>query len=74
MENMKFLKRLFQEYYKDRQKIFPKVNDMEKREFAFLQWDSNYMIRHLGFNSQDLLINYLINNAIFSIQKGRRHV
>ncbi len=63
MENMKFLKRLFQEYYKDRQKIFPKVNDMEKREFAFLQWDGNYMIRHLGFNSQDLLINYLINNA-----------
>ncbi len=63
MESIRFVKRLFQAYYKDQQKSLPSVSNLLKREFAFIPWENNIMIRHLGFKSLDFLTDYLINNV-----------
>ncbi len=63
MESVKFVKRLFQAYYKEQQKLFPLVDNFSKREFAFIPWENNIMIRHLSFKSIDFLINYLTQNV-----------
>ena len=63
MESAKFVKRLFQAYYKEQQKSFPLVDGFSKREFAFIPWENNIMIRHLGFKSIDFLTNYLTQNV-----------
>jgi len=63
MESIRFIKRLFQAYYKNQQKSLPSVSNLLEREFAFLTWENNIMIRHIGFKSLDILTDYLIHNV-----------
>jgi len=58
-----YLKRLFQAYYKEKKDEIPLVNLLEHREFGYIPWEKQIMIRHLGFNSIDILRNYLVDNA-----------
>ncbi len=63
MSEKSFLKPLFQAYYA---KIGPKItciNQFEKREFGFIPWDRQIMIRHKSFDTKDRLSNYLIQEA-----------
>jgi DNA primase small subunit len=62
-----FLKRLFQAYYQEKQKEIPPVSSLEFREFGFIPWEKQIMIRHIGFESQKGLLSYLIN-------RGPKHV
>lgn len=63
MESVDFVKRLFQAYYKECMKSFPIVSNLEKREFAFIPWDNNIMMRHLSFKKREFLMNYIIQNV-----------
>jgi len=63
MESIRFIKRLFQAYYKNQQKSLPSVSNLLEREFAFITWENNIMIRHIGFKSLDFLTDYLIHNV-----------
>ncbi len=63
MESINFVKRLFQAYYKEQRDLFPSVSNLERREFAFIPWENNVMIRHLGFNSINILTNYILQNV-----------
>ena len=63
MSDNKFLKRLFQAYYKERQKNIPLVNLFERREFGFIPWEKQIMIRHVGFNNPENFKKYLIENG-----------
>jgi len=67
MSDNKFLKRLFQAYYQKKQKDIPAVSSLEFREFGFIPWEKQIMIRHIGFESQNILLNYLID-------RGPKHV
>ena len=67
MSDNKFLKRLFQAYYQEKQKKIPAVSSFESREFGFIPWEKPIMIRHIGFESQKILLNYLID-------RGPKHV
>jgi len=67
MSDNKFLKRLFQAYYQEKQKEIPAVSSLESREFGFIPWEKQIMIRHIGFESQKFLLNYLID-------RGPKHV
>jgi len=62
-----FLKRLFQAYYQEKQKEIPAVSSLEFREFGFIPWEKQIMIRHIGFESQKGLLSYLID-------RGPKHV
>ncbi|MHA1584728.1 MAG: DNA primase small subunit domain-containing protein [Promethearchaeota archaeon] len=59
----KYIRKLFQAYYKAHAKEFPDVSSLQQREFAFLGWNHPGMNRHLGFPSKDALVQYLINTA-----------
>jgi DNA primase small subunit len=67
MSDNKFLKRLFQAYYQEKQKQIPAVSSLKFREFGFIPWEKQIMIRHIGFDSQKNLLNYLID-------RGPKHV
>ena len=67
MSDNKFLKRLFQAYYLEKQKQIPAVSSLKFREFGFIPWEKQIMIRHIGFDSQKNLLNYLID-------RGPKHV
>ncbi len=67
MSDNKFLKRLFQAYYQEKQKEILTVSSFEFREFGFIPWEKQIMIRHIGFKSQKILLNYLID-------RGPKHV
>jgi len=67
MSDNKFLKRLFQAYYQEKQKEIPAVSSLKFREFGFIPWEKQIMIRHIGFESQKILLNYLID-------RGPKHV
>jgi DNA primase small subunit len=67
MSDNKFLKRLFQAYYQEKQKEIPAVNSLKFREFGFIPWEKQIMIRHIGLENQKVLLNYLID-------RGPRHV
>jgi len=67
MSDNKFLKRLFQAYYQEKQKQIPAVSSLKFREFGFIPWEKQIMIRHIGFKSQKILLNYLID-------RGPKHV
>lgn len=62
MTNEKYLKRLFQAYYKENQSEIPIVNLFEQREFGFIPWEKKIMNRHIGFNSPMNLKKYFISN------------
>jgi len=63
MTDEKYLKRIFQAYYKEQQSEIPLVNLYEQREFGFIPWEKLIMIRHIGFNSSVNLKKYFINNT-----------
>ncbi|MFX1497258.1 MAG: DNA primase small subunit domain-containing protein [Promethearchaeota archaeon] len=54
-----FLKRLFQAYYKKYNTQIPVISSFNQREFGFIPWDKEIMIRHVGFESEEFLRNYL---------------
>ncbi|MFX0020638.1 MAG: DNA primase small subunit domain-containing protein [Promethearchaeota archaeon] len=56
-----FLKRLFRAYYQKYKDKIPIVNSYKQREFAFIPWDKEIMIRHIGIESQDNFKDYLID-------------
>ena len=60
MSDNKFLKRLFQAYYQEKQKEILAVSSFEFREFGFIPWEKQIMIRHIGFESQKILLNYCL--------------
>ncbi|MFX1314100.1 MAG: DNA primase small subunit domain-containing protein [Promethearchaeota archaeon] len=64
-----FLKRLFRAYYQKYKEKIPIIDFFKHREFAFIPWDKQIMIRHLGFESQEGLLEYLIDK-----DKAPRHV
>ena len=64
-----FLKRLFRAYYQKYKDKIPIINSFYQREFAFIPWDKQIMIRHMGFASQNNLIDYLVDS-----NKSPRHV
>ncbi|MCC7552212.1 DNA primase catalytic subunit PriS [Candidatus Micrarchaeota archaeon] len=59
-----FIKEKFKEYYKTHHISFPDIN---KREFGIGSWDKKIEMRHLSFNSDELLNNFLINDTPFYI-------
>jgi len=63
MADYKYLKRLFQAYYKEKQSEIPAVNLFKNREFGFIPWEKQIMIRHIGFNSPTNLKEYLVRNT-----------
>lgn len=63
MSENKYLKRIFQAYYKEKQSEIPTINLFEHREFGFIPWEKQMMIRHIGFGSSSNLKKYLINNT-----------
>jgi DNA primase small subunit len=67
MSENAYLKRLFQAYYKEKKSNIPIVNLYKKREFGFIPWEKQIMIRHVGFRSPEIFLKYLV-------EKGPRHV
>ncbi|MBN1801473.1 MAG: hypothetical protein JW891_08205 [Candidatus Lokiarchaeota archaeon] len=67
MSEQVFLKRLFQAYYRNIGQDIACVAQFGSREFGFIPWDRQIMIRHMGFDTTALLSKYLI-------QEGPRHV
>ncbi|MFX1238628.1 MAG: DNA primase small subunit domain-containing protein [Promethearchaeota archaeon] len=67
MSEQKYLKRLFQEYYRQKGKKLSQVNRFKNREFGVIPWDRQIMMRHMGFDSIDKFSKFLV-------QEGPRHV
>ncbi len=68
MSNVAYLKRLFQAYYKEKGKEIPIVSLFDKREFGFIPWDKQFVMkRHISFSNFDSLAKYIIN-------EGPRHI
>lgn len=63
MADNKYLKRIFQAYYKEKQSEIPIVNLFDQREFGFIPWDKQIMNRHIGFTSDINLKKYFISNT-----------
>ncbi|MFX1419833.1 MAG: DNA primase small subunit domain-containing protein [Promethearchaeota archaeon] len=63
MHDEKYLKRLFNAYYKEKISDLSIVNLFENREFGFIPWEKQIMIRHIGFNSALNLKNHFITNT-----------
>ena len=63
MVNEAYLKRIFQAYYKEKEKEFPFVNLFDHREFGFIPWEKQIMIRHMAFKSPEDLLKYIIENG-----------
>jgi DNA primase small subunit len=58
-----YLKRLFQAFYRETKSNIPIVTSFEQREFGFIPWDKQIMIRHMAFRNQEDLTKYLIENG-----------
>ncbi len=63
MNDFNYLERVFQAYYRERSIEIPSVSSFDKREFGFIPWNKEIMIRHIAFNDSTTLNNYLINNT-----------
>ncbi|UCC19115.1 MAG: hypothetical protein JSV62_13595 [Promethearchaeota archaeon] len=63
MHDEKYLKRLFQAYYKEKISDLSLVDLFEHREFGFIPWEKQIMLRHIGFNSALNLRNHFIRNT-----------
>ena len=62
MSDTTFLERLFQSYYQEKKNNLPLVSSFENREFGFIPWHKSIMMRHIGFQNKDDLINYIIEH------------
>ncbi|MFX1526098.1 MAG: DNA primase small subunit domain-containing protein [Promethearchaeota archaeon] len=58
-----FLKRLFKAYYNEYKTQIPIVSSFNQREFGFIPWDKDIMIRHVGFESDEFLRDYLVKES-----------
>ncbi|MHA2034826.1 MAG: DNA primase small subunit domain-containing protein [Candidatus Hodarchaeales archaeon] len=68
MSDIRYLNRLFRDYYRNKIMKLPLVNSFNEREFGFIPWDNQIrMIRHMSFSSRENLMKNLFNN-------GPRHV
>jgi DNA primase small subunit len=63
MQELKFLKKLFNAYYRESYNDIPIVNSFEFREFGFIPWEKQIMIRHLGFEDPNRLKRDLIEKS-----------
>ncbi|MBY8978904.1 MAG: hypothetical protein KGD72_00805 [Candidatus Lokiarchaeota archaeon] len=64
MNDIIYLKKLFQAYYQEKQFEFPKVSSFNLREFGLIPWEKKvYMKRHMSFENPDVLKSYLITDA-----------
>ncbi|MFX0038244.1 MAG: DNA primase small subunit domain-containing protein [Promethearchaeota archaeon] len=63
MPDEKYLKRIFQAYYKEKQSALPIISLFEQREFGFIPFEKQIMNRHIGFTSPINLKKYFINNT-----------
>ncbi|MFX1478924.1 MAG: DNA primase small subunit domain-containing protein [Promethearchaeota archaeon] len=62
MSDIKYLNRIFKEYYKSKNAEIPLVNFFNQREFGFIPWDiKTRMNRHMGFRNRENLLRYLSN-------------
>ena len=64
MQTEEFVKNKFKEYYKNK---FISVEDINKREFGIGSWDKKIEMRHLSFNTDEDLNNYLKKDVPFYI-------
>ena len=56
MKDINYLKRLFQDYYRNKLNYIPEINSIDQREFGFIPWDDKiFMFRHESFNNIDSL-------------------
>jgi len=70
MKNMSdngFLNRIFKTYYRQYKEQESSKFNFRQREFGFLFWDRNYMLRHKSFDHLEQLKDFLIKT-------GPRHV
>ena len=67
MSEYSYLNRLFQKYYDEKRDEIPEVNSFQKREFGFIPWNKQIMIRHLAFEKLSDFRNRLA-------LEGPRHV
>ena len=64
MNEIIYLKKLFQAYYQEKQLEIPKVSSFNLREFGLIPWEKKvYMKRHMSFENSDDLRSYLIKDA-----------
>jgi DNA primase small subunit len=64
MVDITYLKRLFQAYYQEKRLDLPKVSNFNMREFGWIPWEKKvFMKRHMSFDNQDNLRNYLIKDT-----------
>ena len=63
MSETLYLKRVFQSYYRERKDSIPPVSYLENREFGFIPWEKQVMIRHTAFHNLDDFRNYLMMNV-----------
>ncbi len=58
----RYLRKLFQAYYRSHHVEFPKVPDLTHREFAFLNWNRPGMVRHLSYPDTNVLTKFLVRS------------
>lgn len=63
MSDANYLKRMFRAYYEENSNDIPIVSEFNQREFGFIPWNPQIMIRHIGFTSPEILRKYLIDKA-----------
>jgi len=64
MSDFTYLKRLFQAYYQEEQKTFPRVSSFNMREFGYIPWEKKvFMKRHLKFENLKELSTHLIRDT-----------
>ena len=61
MENVEFLKARFREYYLKNDITLPPR--FTRREYGFMFFDKNYMIRHMSFRNRKMLRDFLVNSV-----------
>ena len=59
IDNTLELRKRFTLKYGELVKNFPPIPDIDQREFAFLFWDKNYMVRHRGFSNPQHFLSEL---------------
>jgi len=61
VENVEFLKARFREYYLKNDITLPPR--FTRREYGFMFFDKNYMIRHRSFRNRKMLRDFLVNSV-----------
>ncbi len=61
MQNENFLKAMFRKYYQTEDIILPPR--FNRREYGFMFFDKNFMLRHLGFRTKQSLKKFLIEQV-----------